>query len=140
MILGFSLGLPMLTNHPMGRALTSDWFANGFIMVGYENFLTSGRIFCPKCDKYKFLIENHYKTIYEQESIPVGCVPPALHRDRDLPDRNPWTETTLYIDPLDRCPPRQRPPGRNMGPGSQTGSDITQILPPKPCRQNARHV
>ena len=26
---------------------------------------------------WKFLINNHYKTIYEQECIPVGCVPPT---------------------------------------------------------------
>ena len=36
----------------------------------------------------------------------------------DPSDRDP-----LDKDPVDRDPP---PPGRNMGPGSQTGSDIMQ--------------
>ena len=35
------------------------------------------------------------KELYFQESIPVGCVPPALHRDPP--------------PPLDRDPPGQRP-------------------------------
>ena len=61
-----------------------------------------------------------------------------------LPDRDPLdrTPSPMDRDPLDRDPPgqspldrepleetwdqRQRPPGRNMGPGSQTGSDIIQ--------------
>ena len=65
-----------------------------------------------------------------QESIPVGCVPPALHRCSwgwvSPWQRPPWIET----------PPRQRPSQkehgtrdrdphrRSMGPGSETGSDI----------------
>ena len=57
----------------------------------------------------------------EQECIPVGCVPSALYRPRDLPDRDPldrdppWTEIPLTEipltrDTLDRDPPGQRPP------------------------------
>ena len=47
--------------------------------------------------------------------------------DRDCPDR----------DPLDRSPLEEHwirdkdPPGRDMGPGSQTGSDIIQRPPPR---------
>ena len=36
----------------------------------------------------------------EQASIPVGCVPLALHRTGGLPLRDPETET-----PVDRDPP-----------------------------------
>ena len=77
----------------------------------------------------------------KQECIPVGCLPLALHRtgglpDRDLPDRAPWTETqsgTVKTNILP--PPGQARPGRNMGPGSQTGSDIIQRpTPPPPNR------
>ena len=63
-----------------------------------------------------------------------------------LPDRDPHTETPslserdpLDRDPLDRDPLdgtwdlRQRAPRRNMGPGSQTGS---QIIQRPPCEQN----
>ena len=32
-----TLGLGTV-KHPAGRALTSDWFANSFLMVVYENF------------------------------------------------------------------------------------------------------
>ena len=65
----------------------------------------------------------------KQESIPVGCIPPA---DRDTPPpspngQRPWEGTWNQA---------QNPilPRRNMGPGSQTGSDI--ILRPHPCEQN----
>ena len=48
----------------------------------------------------------------------------------------PWTETAQTETPLDRSPLEEHwirdrdPPGRDMGPGSQTGSDIIQRLPP----------
>ena len=65
---------------------------------------------------------------FQQESITVGCVPPVflipggrLPRQRPLgKNMGPGTET----------------PKRNMGPGSQTGSDL-QSPPP---RQNGRRV
>ena len=96
----------------------------------------------------------------KKESIPVRCLPPALHCTGDLPDRDPiwaeipWTETPLDRDPLDRDPwtetPRKRPPQtesphKEHGPrdgdplegtwdqASRTGSDIIQK---PPCEQN----
>ena len=70
------------------------------------------------------------KIYYEQECIPVGCIPPThyhmggLH-DRDPPDRDPlnrdpftetpqqspWTETP-WIETLPHRDPRQRHPGQ----------------------------
>ena len=65
-----------------------------------------------------------------QESIPVGCVPPALQERRGSRPpgqrscwsetpwtetswiKTPWTGTPLERDPLDRDFPRQRPPGQ----------------------------
>ena len=76
--------------------------------------------------------------IEQQESIPVGCVSLAFlilggGGGRTLLDRNP---PRLGMDlPLDRDPlgrnmgPRQRPPRRNIGPGSQTGNDIQRHPP-----------
>ena len=70
-------------------------------------------------------------------SIRMHTIPSLLYRRASLswglPEtENPWTGT-----PLDREPPDRDPPGRNMvpeaeilrrnmGPGSQTGSDIIQ--------------
>ena len=74
----------------------------------------------------------HFKlaaTIYKQESIPLGCVPPTLQRtgvlhDRDSPgQRPPWTDTPWTDTPWTETP------GRNMGPGSQTGNNIIQRSP-----------
>ena len=47
----------------------------------------------------------------------LGSLPDRDHLDGHPSDRDPMDK-----DPLDRDPP----PGRNMGPGSQTGSDIMQ--------------
>ena len=58
--------------------------------------------------------------IFEQECIPVGCVPTILYR----------TGQGCLFPSLSRRVQRQIPPGRNMGSGSQTGSDIIQRLPP----------
>ena len=35
-------------NHPTGRALTSDWFVNSFIMVVYKNFFKFSHNFLSK--------------------------------------------------------------------------------------------
>ena len=77
--------------------------------------------------------------------------------DRDPFDRDPLTETPMTESP----PPRQRPPGqrpsdrdppkehgtrdrdhprRNMGPSSQTGSDIIQRPPPPVNRMIDTHL
>ena len=61
--------------------------------------------------------------LLEQECIPVGCVPPALHHTGGVSlDRNPQTETPLWTetllgqrpppdkDLLDRDPPPDRDP------------------------------
>ena len=47
-------------------SLTSDCSKNSFIMIAYENFflLSSVRNFCQSMTE-NFLIDNHYKTIYE---------------------------------------------------------------------------
>ena len=57
--------------------------------------------------------------------------------ERGSPYIEPRIETPLGRDPLDRDPSQegtwdqgQRPPRKNMGPGSQTGSDIIQRPPP----------
>ena len=63
-----------------------------------------------------------------QDCIPVGCVPPALYHTgvsvKGLPVRETPLEGTWDQG--------QRPPERNMGPGSQTGSDIIQRPLPSP--------
>ena len=47
--------------------------------------------------------------------------------------KTPWIVTHMDSDPLGQRPPRwhRDPPRRNMGPGSQTGSDITRSPPPR---------
>ena len=69
----------------------------------------------------KYFTTRNYFT--KQESIPVGCIPPAFLILGGLPTETPWTETpqteTLWTEN----------PGRNMGPGNQTGSDIIQRPP-----------
>ena len=66
-----------------------------------------------------------FEQIYmRQESIPVGCVPPAF-----------FSGVSLQRPPRHRPPGRKMGPGaktarRNMGPGRQTGSDIIQRPPP----------
>ena len=48
----------------------------------------------------------------------------------------PLTETHLQTDtPLNRDPPDRDPPRMNMGPGSQTGSDIRLRAPLPPCTE-----
>ena len=51
---------------------------------------------------------NHVKLLIKQESIPVGCVPPVLHRTEGV---SIWG-VSLTETPLDRDPPGQRPPGQ----------------------------
>ena len=65
-----------MSKHPAGRGLTSDWFRNSFIMVVYEKNTFSRALAENFHSALKtILIDNHYKTISEQECIPVGCVP-----------------------------------------------------------------
>ena len=82
----------------------------------------------------------------QQENITVGCIPPtflilrgkgSLYRDK-YPGQRPPRQRPLDKDPLDRDPqtetlwtetPWTKTPGRNMGPGSQTESDIIQRPP-----------
>ena len=108
-------------------------------------------------------------SVIKQESIRVGCVLPAFlilgtfrqrpldrdhpgqrpHRQRHPgqrpPDRDPPTQRPLDRDPWIETPMEgtwdqgQRPPRRNMGPGSKTGSDIIQRFPPPP-EQNDWHM
>ena len=59
-------------------------------------------------------------TPLDRDLTPLDRDLTPLDRDPQTRDPHPWTET-----------PRQRPPRRNMGPGSQTGSDI-QRPPPSP--------
>ena len=54
-------------NHPVGRALTSDWFASSFLMVVCENFEKK----LSKEQLKSFLIDNHHKTIYDQSEVSV---------------------------------------------------------------------
>ena len=67
----------------------------------------------------------------QQESISVGCILPVFLIQGEI-QQTPWTENLLDRDPPGREPPEgtwdqeQRLPRRNMGPGSQTGSDIIQ--------------
>ena len=87
------------------------------------------------------------KSHHKQECIPVGCAPPALYRMGGLPKMGalcPWGCLSRGGSPWQRPPPppeatwdlRQRPPRRNMGPVSQTGSDIvTSYRDPSPCGQ-----
>ena len=44
------------------------------------------------------LIDDEDRKLKRQESIPVGCVPPALHPDRDPPGQRPPGQKP----PLDR--------------------------------------
>ena len=61
---------------------------------------------------------------FQQESIPVGCVPPAFL----IPGEgiSPYRDLPIQITTLDTDPSGQRPfldrdsPGRNMGPGTET--------------------
>ena len=60
----------------------------------------------------------------------------------DIPGQTPpldrpllWTEAPWTEAPGQRLPLDRDPPGRNMGPGSQTGSNIWGT-PPSPCEQN----
>ena len=112
------------------------------------SFSSSVRIFWPKA-----WLKKHFSltTIIKQEIIPVECLPPARHPVRGgvsvpggLPDRDPtgqippgtgtslWTETTWTETPLGLK--TETPPGRNMEPVSQTGSDIIQ-RPPTPVNR-----
>ena len=67
---------------------------------------------------------------------PHGQRPPWTETpmDRDPLDRDPhgqrhfWIETLLDRDLLGQRPSWTETPGRNMGPGSQTGSEIIQRL------------
>ena len=71
-------------------------------------FKSSVRIFSPTVRLKFFLIDNHLKHIYEQECIPVECVPPTRYHTGGLPNRDPYTETSRQRppdrDPLDRDP------------------------------------
>ena len=49
--------------HPVGTALTSNWFGNSFMVVVYENFLKFIQNFLLKAREKTILIVNHYKTI-----------------------------------------------------------------------------
>ena len=81
------------------------------------------------CDRTKHLAK--------QESIPVGCVPPALYHTRGISltetlppgQRPPAGQTSLDRDPpvqrpLDREPPGQRPPVNRM---TDTCKNITLL-------------
>ena len=106
---------------------------------------------------YSFTIFFKEKLTTLQESIPVGCVPPACHRmggvsltqtpsalPRDTPGHRPPDRDPPSLDgppwsPRQRHPPkehgaRDRPPRRNIGPVIQTGSNIIE-RPPPPCGQ-----
>ena len=125
--------------HGVGRARHSDWSENNFIMVVYEKiFLKFSQNFLSNQRLKKFLIDNHYKTICEQECIPVGCVPPAavagagsLHQPPPPLDHAPPGPGT----PLDHAPPG---PGTPPPPGPCTPLD--QAPPGPGTGQNDRHV
>ena len=83
--------------------------------------------------------------ILKQGSIPVGCISPVLRRMGGgggsrfgvSLDRDPQKEHgTRHRDPQEKHGTRHRdhPPQRNMGPGSQTGSNIIQKPPFSPLR------
>ena len=102
-------------------------------------------LFKYRSDTVKSDIDNEIGGPIQKVCIPVGCVPPAsvtAGRGRSLswgslsrgslsggslfrglcPEEDP-----LYIDPPEGTWDQgQRPPGRNMGWDSQTGSDIIQ--------------
>ena len=123
----WTTGTPIVAlTHGVGRARHSDWSENNFIMFVYEKiFLKFGQNFLSNQRLKKFLIDNHYKTICEQECIPVGCVPTAavagaggLHQPppgsctpwtRHPP--GPCTPRTRHVpDPRDHAPPWTRHP------------------------------
>ena len=60
-----------ILDHPNRKILNSDWFPNSFTMIVRKE------IFCHSLDTQTltelkiFLKDNHYKTIYEQESPPA---------------------------------------------------------------------
>ena len=73
-------------------------------------------------------IQRHPEQRPPQTEFPLAREPPG--------QRSPWTETTLQTETpgtetlCTKIPtPRQRPRRRNIGPGSQTGSDIIQRPP-----------
>ena len=75
-----------------------------------------------KCKLYIFWSLSG--NVCKQESIPVGCVPPALyHTGGSSWQRLPWTETPLNRDPLDRDPLDRDPLDRDpsLWTESQTG-------------------
>ena len=60
--------------HSAEKVFNSDWSINSFIIVVYDNFFSSVRIFCPKPD-YKILIDNHLKLFTDQSemsALPAG--------------------------------------------------------------------
>ena len=75
----FVLWKPPKTPCPVGRALTSDWFVNGFIMVSMRTFLKFSQNSLPKARLKIFLIDNHYKTIFA--SVRVVCPSPPCTSD-----------------------------------------------------------
>ena len=48
--------------HPEGKVLSSDWSVNSFVMIVSDKFFSQK--FLSKVRLKKFVINNHYKTIY----------------------------------------------------------------------------
>ena len=110
---------------------------SGFFVCFFLLFFRFPPASCPLNDKYlqfglKFVLR---KFDLQQSSIPVGIL---VHHTLGLPTETPPPDRP----PPDRDPPRRNiglgtetPPGRDMGPSSQTGSDIIQTSP-TPSGQN----
>ena len=68
-----------------GRARDSEWNENSFIMVVYKKILKFTQNFLSKVGLKKFVIDNHYKTIFI--SVRMACYsPPSVGELHQIPN------------------------------------------------------